>query len=111
VEGVLGNALVSVAVEVSDEVGHGGGRGFDGDNAVESPGERLGEESDAGVEIPGERALPPCNDLFEQFRNEVAIHLKECASADLITMRADDVLQRWLAPGGGRLDAACLGIE
>jgi len=70
VEGVLGDALVSLAVEVAGEVSHGGGRGFDSNDAFESLGERLSEESDAGVEVPGERALPLSNDLFEQFRDE-----------------------------------------
>ena len=83
-----------MTVEVASEIGGGGRRRFNGNDLLEPLRERLGEEADAGIEVPRKSALPPCDHLFKQLGNEMAIYLEECACADVVAKRADGIFER-----------------
>src|SRR5690242_11735722 len=90
-ECVLHDPLMPRSVEIMGEICGGRRRRFDGDDLLEVLGQCLGEEANAGIEIPCNCALPTNDDLLQQGRDQVAIDLKKCASADLVLKQAHRV--------------------
>jgi hypothetical protein len=83
-KGVPRYVLVGRATEVVNEIGRGRWRGLDGDDLVESLCERPSEEADAGIEVPRNVSASFSDDLSNERRDEIAVHLEKGAGADLI---------------------------